>query len=107
MNSLNRDREDLKERLVLDIAAIVRNNYIDRIDALEQAVEIVNNFLKKIIQEAKAEEREEICNTKLEEPPEGVEGLSDKRQAFLAGQINMLMRIKFPDQAISAINNKK
>ena len=54
--------------------------------------------IKKFISDLLASERQIICETKIEEPPEGIEGLSDKRQAFLAGQMNMLFRIKFPKQ---------
>lgn len=127
MNSLNRDGEEdkiqflIRKYLYIDPMSLkqwedtakmwgdscklcgkpmIPNKYADEFEKK------MLKLIRTLIEEAKAEEREKICNTKLEEPPEGVEGLSDKRQAFLAGQMNMLFRIKFPKQAISAISNK-
>lgn len=42
----------------------------------------------------KAEMLNDLDGLKVIEPPDVVEELSDKRQAFIAGQMNLLMRIQ-------------
>jgi len=63
-------------------------------------------FLMSVIKEVEEETRKEVFDNlpKVIEPPEDIEKFKEKRQAFLAGQVNMLMRLN--DLSLSITNKE-
>jgi hypothetical protein len=55
-------------------------------------IDFIENLLKRDRQQLIDEVEKLLKNIKVIEPPEDVEKLHDKRQAFIAGQMNVLMR---------------